>query len=187
MPRYGPVLRTMQSSPPVKQGERFGPYFIDIWCRNISNASLTGEANNTDANHGSDWVEIDWANYVDGAPLPVKKTVVLLSSVNNPPLGVVHWSAGTVTSPTPGAAPDPGGNRILVRVYGSHPYAKVNGTTDVAAGDTLTAHSSAGIAAKAGATPEDKQVFGYALEGHTPNNTQGKNVFLMNPAKLVFV
>lgn len=167
--RYGASVRTIRTGQQVHDGQRFAPYAVDVFCRNTSGGNLTG------APAGSDWVEIDWANYVDGLPFPIKKLTASGSAANNACLGIVHWQAGTVADAA----------RCWVRVFGEHPYAKVEGTTDVAVGDSLTPDTTAGQAIKAAAAPEDNHVIGQALAAQAADSVVATRVFLSNPSGLV--
>ena len=67
----------------------------------------------------------------------------------------------------------PSGDEGLVQIYGASDGAvvKVNGTTDIAAGDFLSTFTTAGIAAKA--TAGKAGVFAMALEAYTTNDSLG--------------
>ena len=90
---------------------------VDVMCVNRSGGTLAG------AVAGSDAVTIKWDEFVAGDFLPIKALELTTEGL----FGVVHWDAGTVA--------DDG--RCWVRVRGVHPYAKVEGSTAVAAGDPL--------------------------------------------------
>lgn len=165
---YGALAMVHRVGPQVKDNMTHAPYAVDLLCRNTSGGNLVG------AIAGSDWVEIDWANYVAGQRWPVKKLVASGSTLNNPALGVVHWNAGTVADD----------DVCLVRIYGEHPYAKVEGTTDVLVGSSLSAHTTAGQVAIDGASPEDNVIAAHALVGQALNSVQPARVFILNSSQI---
>lgn len=142
----------------------YGPPTLDVVAINDSGGDLVG------ATSGSDWVEIDLAKLASDNQLPVP----IQKGSNNkqlPVLGVVHWSCGTVAD----------GASCVVRIYGIHPYAKVNAAaSNIAIGDALV-YAAAGIAKKAAGTEGAYEVWGWALEAETQDNAPCK-VLLLNPS-----
>ncbi len=123
MAKHGFVVERLVGGPVTQPTEktRLAPSFVKIRC--VASAEVVG------AVAGSDVVEIDFANYVDGSVPRVKKA----ATANGPVLGVVDWDAGTVAT----------GGTVHVWVYGRHPYAKVDGSSvNVAAGDMLAGNGS---------------------------------------------
>lgn len=73
-----------------------------------------------------------------------------------------------------GTAPDSPAYPVLVQMWGpiDTSIVKVNGTTDIAAGDALSTFTTAGIGAKAGANKGG--VYAYALEAYALDDSLGK-------------
>ena len=141
---------------------RIAPAAIDVRCI-ARGSALTG------ATTGSSWVELGfsatdvWSNLC----LP---NVKLASGALTRPVGVVMWDEGTVADDA----------ECWVRVCGVHPYANVDGTTDVAIGDELELGAD-----KAVKRATAKAHFaGVALEARTDNSVGAARVLLLNPANL---
>jgi hypothetical protein len=137
---------------------------VDVRCKNSSGGTLIGG----DASTGGDWVQIKWASYAEKDVYPIEKTA---SAANGPALGVVAEDQGTVAD----------GAYCWVRVYGRHPYAKVDGTADLVAGDMLAAFSTAGVAKK---WASGSQRIGRVMVAFTTDSVGSMAVMLHNPDNL---
>lgn len=99
------------------------PAAIDLLCVVSESGGVTGSS------AGSDAVIVDFASCFNGQLPRVKLPGAAVAAQV---AGVVHWQEGAKAL----------GDRVWVRVVGSHPCVKVDGTTDVAAGDMLTSHNA---------------------------------------------
>lgn len=155
--RFGPDGHLLQPNSSLRASA------VDVRCRCTESGGFDGLAT------GSHWVMLDAASYVRGKLPPVKKATTSASKL----LGVVVWGQGTIAN----------GQECWVRVVGEHPYALVDGTADLAAGDYLQAYSTAGQAAKAAAGAEARGAF--MLEAYTDNSAAPKRVLLNDPATIL--
>ncbi len=142
----------------------YRPSAVDVLCVNKTGSTLAGGGGS--ATGACDWVTIDFTNDLTGKLPQVKKL---------PTSGIK--CLGCIAPDQPTSIAD--GDQVWVRVWGLHPTAKVDGTTDVAINDGLGAYSStAGVAAKS-TTIGDQ--FATAQEAYTTNSTAGKKVFIYDP------
>lgn len=124
--RIGPNGNVLEPNSPL------GASAIDVLC--VATEALVGQIGTpTGAGTGSDAVHLDVAALAAISPvrgLPrVKKTS---SGAVEPVFGVVHWGEGSVAS----------GAKVWVRIFGEHPYAKVDGSTSVAVNAQLRGNSA---------------------------------------------
>jgi hypothetical protein len=158
----GLIARVHPPQQRVQKGEHLWlPRAIDIRCIAVGGA-LTG------AVAGSDWVELGYTAsdvWVEGGKLKVK----IASAAAKVPVGVVVWDEGTVAEDA----------ECWVRVFGEHPYAKVDGTAAVVIGDLLELGASKAVKFSAG------NIAGVALEARSDAGVGAVKVLLLDPARLL--
>lgn len=141
---------------------RLGPASIDMWAMNRSGGALAG------AVAGSVLVALKTDEIVVGDYPPFTTPA---AAVGQPlVLGVIHWDAGSVA--------DNAG--CWVRIFGHHPYAKVDGTTDVAVGNWLTTHSATAGALEKTTTATELRAI--ALAARSTNSIGALSIALLDPS-----
>ena len=140
------------------------PAAIDVLCKNTDSSSLVG------AVAGSDLVDVDLANFVDGN---IPRVHLPSAAAGANALGIVLWTEGTKVA----------GANVWVRIFGRHPYAKVDGTADVVTGNMLTTHASTAGALQT--TTTRGQALARALAGRTDNSIGALAVLLFDAQNIL--
>lgn len=137
------------------------PISVDLRCKCNESGGVVG------AVAGSDFVVIDYEAFFDG-DFPFIKLPAASANIRG--LGLVMWNEGTV----------PLNGLCWVRVVGRHPYAKVDGTTDVATGDVLTTHASTAGAIEKAASNSIAGGVAIAMAARTTNSIGALAVHLFD-------
>lgn len=143
----------------------YRPGAVDVLCVNKTGSTLAGGGGS--ATGACDWVTIDFTNDLTGKLPQVKKLPT--SSIK---------CMGCIAPDQPTSIAD--GDQCWVRVFGIHPTAKLDGTTDIAINDGIGVFSStAGVGAK---TTTVGNAFATAMEAYATDATvAGKKVFIHDP------
>lgn len=147
----------------IEPDSQLRPAAVDLLCVNDEGGALVGAA------AGSDFVQLDLAAYKNLSLPRVRKT-----ASGRRGIGCVHWSEGSKAN----------GAKVWVRVFGRHPYAKVEGTTDVAIDDMLASHATGGAVAK---TTTIGDHYALALAAQAANSVQPAAVLLSDPGHLITI
>lgn len=140
----------------------YGPFAVDILCRNTSGGNLTGSR--TD---GCDWVMFDWANQAAGKAPPVVKAPAGSTGVA---MGCVHWDEGVKGDDT----------HLWVRIFGQHDYALIYGDASLAIGWPIVIDASVDGRGAYAASPAGRRV-GFMREAYTTAAAAAKKVLITNP------
>jgi len=160
-------FRYWDSAGPCQRHDKaaFRPSAVDVLCVNKTGSTLAGGGGS--ATGACDWVTLDFTNDLTGKRPHIRKL----------PTSAIKC-LGCIAPDMPASIAD--GELCWVRVFGIHPTAKVDGTTDIAINDGIGVYSStAGVGAK---NTTIGNTFATALEAYTTDATvAGKKVFIHDP------